>query len=112
MYWCPDVTQTVPIIETTVETSVLSKTRQLDGPYMYAVGGLDASYTVVSSVERYDVRNDQCMGGYGEHEQYALWVRCVYVRWAYVCSGRERFLPDCVICRALRRRTRPVGGCG
>jgi N-acetylneuraminic acid mutarotase len=59
MYWCPDVTQTVPRCEVTVEMSVLTKSRQLIRPYMYAVGGEDTEGCSLPSVECYDEEKDQ-----------------------------------------------------
>ena len=52
LYWCPGGTGTVDIIEGTVETRVVTKTRRVVGPYMYAVGGSAGFGNCLSSVER------------------------------------------------------------
>ena len=59
LYWCPGATGAVDIIEGTVETRVVTKTRPLVGPYMYAVGGVDGEGNELSSVERYDEGKDE-----------------------------------------------------
>ena len=43
----------MPVVESTIETAVVTKYRPVGGANMYAVGGGDSN-SGVSSVERYD----------------------------------------------------------